>query len=71
MVTKKYQLEIRSNRLAIQKESIEYHDKFIVVDYFYLKRSRKMCIRFANFSKKKVVGYSKILEVSSLKRIKF
>ena len=53
LITKKYRLKFRSNRLAIQRGSIENYYKFVVVDNIGSLMSSKMYIKFTNFSKKK------------------
>ena len=56
LITKNYRLKFRSNRLAIQRGSIENYHRFIVVNNIGFLRSRKMYIKFTNFSKEIVIG---------------
>ena len=53
LITKKYRLKFRSNRLAIQRGSIENYYKFVVVDNIDSLMSSKIYIKLTNFSKKK------------------
>ena len=68
LISKKYELEYGSNTLTIQKESIEKFRTFSVVDDILATGGTAKCITDLILSAgKKVLGYSVVIEIQSLK----
>ena len=67
LIFKEYELEYGSNRLAIQKKSIEKYQKFNVVDDVLATGGTAKCVSDLLTSvDKKVTGYSMVIEIKSL-----
>ena len=68
LIIKQYDLEYGTNKLAIQKDSIEKYHKFSVVDDVLATGGTAKCASDLLISAgKEIVGYSMVIELKSLK----
>ena len=67
LIMKRYDLEYGSDTLAIQKESIEEYKKFNIVDDVLATGGTAKCVSELLVSVgKEIIGYSMVVEISSL-----